>query len=567
MQPVERLDRDFILRYCLASDAVRPSLALHADREGEEGTFVLTVLPPAGSGGAGRPRDVVFVLDRSGSMAGWKMVAARRALGRMIDMLAPRDRFTVYAFDDRIETPPVAGGRGLIPATDRERFRAIEFLARIEARGGTEMARPLDEAVGQLGKASERERDRVLVLVTDGQVGNEDQILRSLGQRLAGIRIFTLGVDRAVNEGFLRRIAAAGGGSCDLVESEDRLDAVMDKVQRRIGEPMLTGLALEPAGLSIDADSVTPSRLPDLFAGSPLVVMGRYRGAATGTVRVAGRDDAGRPWQQVIAAERRDHAAAAPLWARSRLRALEDRYAIGERDREAAAKQIVALSLRFGVLCRFTAFVAVDRSEIVNAGGRQHAIVQPVEAPSGWDMFGQPMAGRGTVLRACVAAGPVETESVDSCRREFRSEARRAPAPKKKGLFRRSQGKPSTPAQTPSEQAAAAESREGTSDLTAYRRQARELLERLIATSTDRARMLAVLAVRLAALLEDLRSVGVSIDAVRPLQELLDALHRLGPSSTDAEVQRAWSMAQAALHAFAEGNTAGVTGRAAEFWK
>src|SRR5437016_1854138 len=80
-------------------------------------------------------------------------------------------------------------------------------------------------------------RDRVLVLITDGQVGNEDQILRTLGERLKGIRVFTLGIDRAVNEAFLRRLAEQGRGSCELVESEDRLDEVMTAVHRRIGTP------------------------------------------------------------------------------------------------------------------------------------------------------------------------------------------------------------------------------------------------------------------------------------------------------------------------------------------
>ena len=209
LRPGARLDRDFILRFRLGGDEVRTSLSLHPDADGVEGTFALTVVPPARFAQTdtkkSRPRDVVFLLDRSGSMSGWKMVAARRATARMIDTLGKNDRLAVFAFDDRIETPKWDRDDALvrlIPAADRSRFRAVEFLSKLESRGGTEIAQPLEFAVSLLS-GRDRDRDRILVLVTDGQVGNEDQVLQTLGKRLEGIRVFTLGIDQAVNEGFL----------------------------------------------------------------------------------------------------------------------------------------------------------------------------------------------------------------------------------------------------------------------------------------------------------------------------------------------------------------------------
>ena len=122
------------------------------------------------------------------------------------------------------------------------------------------------------------------MLVTDGQVANEDQVLEAIGSHLGGIRIFTLGIDQAVNEGFLRRLAERGsaGGSCELVESNERLNAVMESIHRRIATPVLTDVTLEEgqAGLEIIGDSLVPARPPCLFAGSPLLVLGRYRGRA-----------------------------------------------------------------------------------------------------------------------------------------------------------------------------------------------------------------------------------------------------------------------------------------------
>ncbi len=279
LQPGERLDRDFVLRFCLAGGEVRTSLAVQPDEQGDEGTFALTLVPPVLGNGSVRPRDVAFVLDRSGSMGGWKMVAARRALARMVESLTERDRFTVLAFDDCIETPPGFDGLSLMPATDRHRFQAAEYLAKVDARNGTEMAHPLDAAVRELSRET-GDRDRILVLVTDGQVGNEDQILRNLGKRLRGIRVFTLGIDTAVNAAFLKRLADLGGGASELVESEARLEEVMDTLHRSIGTPVLTNLRLEPAGLEVMPGSVTPVRLPDLFAGAPVLIQGRYRGSA-----------------------------------------------------------------------------------------------------------------------------------------------------------------------------------------------------------------------------------------------------------------------------------------------
>ena len=163
---------------------IQSTLTLHPDAtDRTAGTFALTIVPPIDEAGAcPRPRAVAFVLDRSGSMDGWKIVAARRAMARMIDTLNDADRFCLLAFDSVMESPPGLSG-GLAQANDRNRFRAVEYLSGLGARGGTEMADPLAHAVDVLAEVSHEERDRVLVLVTDGQVGNEDQILATLGQQ------------------------------------------------------------------------------------------------------------------------------------------------------------------------------------------------------------------------------------------------------------------------------------------------------------------------------------------------------------------------------------------------
>ncbi|MGV9305327.1 VIT domain-containing protein [Nonomuraea sp. NPDC003727] len=415
VRPGERLDRDFILR--LGFDA---STALLLDGEG---TFDLTVLPPA-LPERRTPRDVVLLLDRSGSMTGWKMVAARRAAARIVDTLTGDDRFAVLTFDSVVEP----AFEGLRAASDRNRYRAVEHLSRVDARGGTELLAPLRRAItllaqpraagtdaiaqdgvaappgGPVGEPAtvpgepveDGPRDRIVVLVTDGQVGNEDQILEQTGGALSAMRVHVVGIDRAVNAGFLGRLASLGAGRCELVESEDRLDAAMDHIHRRIGAPLVTDLSLK--GLDVEAGTVT--HLGAIFPGVPLTVSGRYRDGSSVTVHgLAG----GAPWEQTVPGTVVDNPAIRAVWARAHLRDLEDRYAMGEHDLES---RIVETSLIYGVLCRFTAYVAVDTRQVTD-GAPEHHVIQPVEPPSGWEPPMAPPAASGMMFTAMAAAAPV----------------------------------------------------------------------------------------------------------------------------------------------------------------
>ncbi|MEO3814961.1 VIT domain-containing protein [Sphaerisporangium sp. B11E5] len=447
LSPGERLDRDFLLRLQFAASA---SLELFPDTPGDrtasplsgtapgegeagvhaaedgDGTFALTVLPPdLDEEARRRPRDVALLLDRSGSMTGWKIIAARRAAARIVDTLTSEDRFAVLSFDSVVERPQDLGA-GLSPATDRNRYRAVEHLSRLEARGGTEMLDPMEQGLALLDDPG---RDRVLVLVTDGQVGNEDQILERLTTRLAAVRVHTVGIDRAVNAGFLGRLAGLGSGRCELVESEDRLDEAMEHIHRRIGSPLVTALTLKPDGLNVLPSTVT--HLSSLYPGVPLRVWGRYQGPAHGTATIHGQTPTGHPWDhhltavlptsspasspdggvtadtRAVAGTTTDggqaglggvvDGAVRAVWARAHLRRLEDRYAAGEYELE---QEIVRTSLRHGVLCRFTAFVAVDTRVVTTPGGATHRVIQPVEMPSGWEM---PLATAPMMAAAPVA--------------------------------------------------------------------------------------------------------------------------------------------------------------------
>jgi Ca-activated chloride channel family protein len=400
----ERIDRDFILRFSLADDRLRSTARLTKRDDGED-AFLLTVLPPQLNTTTTRPREIVFLLDRSGSMGGWKMIAARRAVARMVDSLRGSDRFCVLAFDNNVDAVPELGAR-LVDATDRNRFRAVEWLTRVEPRGGTEMAQPLSLAADLLGQGF-LDRDRVLVFVTDGQVGNEAQLLKLLGNRLRGARVFALGIDQAVNAGFMNRLAALGGqGEAELVESEERVDEVLARCHRRIDTPVLSDLQIAVDAGTLTPETLAPARLPDVFAGVPAVIAGRvrrHRGGGRPTLTVRGRRSDGSWHEERVPLEPTANAALLPAWARLHLRDLEDQFDGNRGDKRALERRIVQVSLDAGVLCRFTAFVAVDH-EVVNEGGRLAHVTQAVDAPAG--SSGSANLGPMRAPRARPAAAP-----------------------------------------------------------------------------------------------------------------------------------------------------------------
>ena len=403
VEPGARADRDFVLRFRVDRTELSSCALLVPDTEGDEATWSVTVVPPAET--ASNPRDVVVVLDRSGSMDGWKMIAARRAAGRIVDMLDAGDRFCVLAFDNQVDTPTDLPA-GLVEASDRNRFAAASWLGSLNARGGTEMAEPLHQAVEMIAAIGERRQPSV-ILVTDGQISGEDHLLGSLAPLIGQTRVYCVGVDRAVNAGFLDRLARLGNGRAELVESEDRLDDVMTRLARTIGRPSLTDIRVSAEGVEIIDGTVTPNRLPDAFAGLPCVISGRYRRSesqpSAARFRVEGGAPSG-PFAKVVPARLVTAAAAVrTIWARAVVRDLEDAYASGGAQ-AALASRLVAHSIRFGVLSRFTAFVAID-PERTDAGPLVE-LVQPVEEPSGWAAASYAAAPPPMIARALRSAAP-----------------------------------------------------------------------------------------------------------------------------------------------------------------
>ena len=415
--PDEKVNRDFILRGNLPSGPTSASFTIErpasnaVDHPGIErrSAMAIDLIPPRTD--ASVPRDIVFLLDRSGSMGGWKMAAARRGISRLIDSLNPQDRFQLLAFDNDVTSPFEIGSRGtsqLIEATDANRYEATRWLANIHERGGTEMARAIKKGLKPFQsprfwtrqKSSlpndDTNRSPVMVLVTDGQVTGEDSLLSVLGKIPAAQRprIFCLGIDQAVNGSVLQRLTQFTGGTYELAESEKRLDEVLSRFGNEMGAPAITGLKLDFAnsdGQSIDRETLelAPSNLNTLYEGRPVSIYCLADEHETPTVTVSGRLASGQAWSQTITPNCIETPSTLDetlrrLWGRVHVRELEDVYFSAAQPDPGLKDEITACSLEAGVLCRFTAFVAVDESERVTDSRRPHEVSQPVELPDGW---------------------------------------------------------------------------------------------------------------------------------------------------------------------------------------
>jgi Ca-activated chloride channel family protein len=376
----ELLDRDFILRWKLAGDRVRTSLLTT-----KEGFGMLSILPPKRDGFLGLARDVVFILDRSGSMSGVKMTSAARACSLLLATLGPRDRFAITAFDNSTEW--FSGGK-FVKADEAGLEAGEKFLRTIDARGGTELDPAMKETLHLIGNRKEDEgRVPVVVILTDGQVGNESAVFQRVQNDGGDARIFTVGIDTAVNEAFLKRVSSLGGGTCTCVVPGEALEDALRGIGREIGAPLVVDVKVE------GVEDLAPARVPDLFAGRAATVFFRVKKGKT--VTVTGKYSDGKAFRETVKPGEIELPAIAHLWARTRVTDLEDRFRLEAGNQDKLREEIISLAIKHTLLTRFTSFVVVDESEIVNKGGEVHRVVQPVLQPSKWEMEAAKLCAEG----------------------------------------------------------------------------------------------------------------------------------------------------------------------------
>ena len=384
-----RFDRDFRLYYTLSEEPVGVSLLTYRVA-GEDGYFLMMASPGEERDAAPVEKDITFVFDTSGSMAGDKIQGARDALRFCLQSLSAGDRFNVVRFSTGVE--PFAGQ--LLPATPDNVGRALTFADRLEALGGTNISEALDVA---LQHDPSPDRPYYVVFLTDGLptvgVTSADAIMDQVTRRTdaAGgkIRFFTFGVGYDVNTELLDTLAGDNRGMAEYLAPGEDLEVKISAFYRKVSRPVLADVALDLGGAR--AFDVYPQQLPDLFSGSQLIVMGRYKGTGSQTVALSGRsggDERSFSTRVPFEAARADRAFIPRMWASRKVGFLLDEIRRNGEQQE-LVDEVIGLSKRFGIMTPYTSFLVVEDTPVAT---RERNLDGPmVTVPMG--STGAPSAG------------------------------------------------------------------------------------------------------------------------------------------------------------------------------
>src|ERR1700682_5657020 len=303
-------NKDFVLRYDVAGKKIEDALLTHSTDKG--GFFTLILHPPDRVTVEDvTPKELVFVLDTSGSMSGFPIEKAKETMKLALDNLYPSDTFNLITFsgDEHILFPAP------VPATKENLEKAQKFLESREGSGGTEMMKAIKAS---MDPSDAQDHVRIVCFMTDGYVGNDLEIIGEI-QKHPNARVFAFGIGSSVNRFLLDKVAEYGRGEVEYVALNDDGSAAARRFHERVRSPLLTDISIEWNGLPV-AD-VYPQRIPDLFSAKPVILTGRYTGNGRGTIRLKGKVS-GRDFVRDIPVDfssAQQHDVLATLWARTRI--------------------------------------------------------------------------------------------------------------------------------------------------------------------------------------------------------------------------------------------------------
>jgi Ca-activated chloride channel family protein len=365
-------DRDFELVW---TPSVTPDTyaSAFAERVGNDTYVLVSLMPPQMAAERTYKREVVFIIDTSGSMSGSSIEQARAALRLGVARLNAGDTFNIIRFsNDATSLFPTSQ-----PAVGINRQSAADFIDGLVADGGTEMRSALDLAFSM---PPTLDALRQIVFVTDGSVSNEADLVKLIGSRIGSARLFTVGIGGAPNAYFMREAAAAGRGSFTFIPQIEQVNERMSDVFRKLENPALVDLQLHWPGGAV---ATLASKLPgDVYAGDPLTVVAKLSSIPQGLLTLNGRSGGGTWTRQLPLRIVNDRSGVAKLWARERIAELARQKNLGG-DATEAENQIVTLALEHHLVSDYTSLVAVDDTPVRPLGTDARAEQVPVSAPRG----------------------------------------------------------------------------------------------------------------------------------------------------------------------------------------
>lgn len=367
-------DRDFVLEWRLATGA-SPDGALFQQQFGNHHYALLMLTPPKTAAlpeASSPPRELVLVVDTSGSMHGASITQARAALKAALGQLSPGNRFNVIRFSDRLDS---LFEHAMNASQDNLR-KALDFVDRLEADGGTEMEPAMRLALsGDSGSAL-----RQVVFLTDGDIGNERALFDTIRQRLGGSRLFPVAIGSAPNSWFLKKAAAFGRGSATFIGRLEEVEDRMVDLFKRLAAPVLTDVRVHWEGAGEPQQA--PGRVPDLYAGEPLLLAVRSE-RPLHAVRVEGQLG-DRAWHRAITlAGGAEDAGVAVLWARRMIAEAMSHRNLGD-DPGGVRERVLVLALEHHLVSPYTSLVAVDKTPARAIDEALHSKPLPTHLPHGW---------------------------------------------------------------------------------------------------------------------------------------------------------------------------------------
>ncbi len=366
-------NKDFVLRYDVSGKRIEDAILTHRGPKG--GYFTLILQPPDNPRIEDvTPKEIVFVLDTSGSMGGFPIEKAKEAMKLALDGLNPRDTFNLITFagDTAILFPEP------VPATPENMAKAQSFLASREGSGGTEMMKAIRAA---LDPSDAQDHLRIVCFMTDGYVGNEGEIVAEV-QKHKNARVFSFGIGSSVNRELLDKMAEEGRGEVEYVLPNSDGSAAAKRFHERVRSPLLTDISLDFGGL--DVADVYPSRINDLFSAKPIIVKGRFKSPGSGVVKIRGKfmgQETVREIPVTLPENEPRHDVLATLWARTRIDELTRQDYTGSKPE--ITKAITDLALDYGLMTKFTSFVAVEERMVTDGSKAPRRIEVPVQLPEG----------------------------------------------------------------------------------------------------------------------------------------------------------------------------------------